>query len=110
QARIKTAKRNPTKFSRYGVPDGMRRAEATLAWTQANELADRFIEALKQKGQISDESYMVIGNSGSNLLIPTTDDGLAEVALREDFVLAVGPSTPQVKTQAIHSLRTDTKA
>jgi hypothetical protein len=110
QARIKIAKRNPTKFSRYGVPDGMRRAEATLAWAQANELADRFIAALKQSGEISDESYTVIGKAGTNILVPTTEDGLAELALREAFVLAVGPSTPQVKAQAINTVLTYTKA
>ena len=111
QARIKTAKRNPTRFSRYGVPDGMRRIEATLAWARANELADRFIAALKQNGEIPEESFAaVIGKAGSNILIPTTDDGLAEVALREAFVRAVGPSTPQVKTQAINTVLTYTKA
>jgi hypothetical protein len=110
QARIKTAKRNPTKFSRYGVPDGMRRAEATLAWAQANELADKFIAALKQNGEIPDESYTVIVKAGTDILIPTTDDGLAEVALREAFVLAVGPSTPQVKAQALNIVLTYTKA
>ncbi|MCK1278659.1 hypothetical protein IVB46_25880 [Bradyrhizobium sp. 61] len=110
QMRIKSAKRDPTKFSRYGVPDGMRRAEATLAWAQANEHADRFIAALKQNGQIPEESFTVVAKAGSNFLIPTTDDGLAEVALREAFVLAVGPSTPQVKTQAINTVLTYTKA
>ena len=111
QARIKTAKRNPTKFSRYGVPDGMRRAEATLAWAQANDFADRFIAALKQNGEIPEESYIpVIGKAGNNILVPTSDDGLAEVALREAFVLAVGPSMPQVKTQAINTVLTYTKA
>jgi hypothetical protein len=110
QARIKAAKRNPTRFSRYGVPDGMRREEATLAWALASELADRFIAALKQNGEIPEESFTVIGKAGSNILIPTTDDGLAEMALREAFVRAVGPSMPQVKTQAINTVLTYTKA
>lgn len=110
QARIKTAKRNPTKFSRYGVPDGMRRAVATLAWAQANDLADRFIAALKQNGEIPEESYTVIGKADSNILIPTTDNGLAEVALREAFVLAVGPSTPRAKAQAINTVLLYTRA
>src|ERR1700720_601602 len=50
QARIAAARRNPAKFSRYGVPDGMRRPEATMAWARANELADRFIAVLKRNG------------------------------------------------------------
>src|SRR5262245_34742024 len=38
QARIAAAKHNPTRFSRYGVPDGMRRSEAEHLWARANEL------------------------------------------------------------------------
>ena len=50
RARIAAATLNPAKFSRYGVPDSMRRAEAKLAWAKAGELADRFITVLKQNG------------------------------------------------------------
>ena len=78
QARIEAAKLNPTKFSRYGVPDGMRRAEATLAWAQANELADRFIAALKRIGEIPENNYAVVSRDGRTILAPATDAGLAE--------------------------------
>src|SRR5262245_43885549 len=52
QARIAAAKLNPARFSRYRVPDGMRRSEAEHLWARANELADKFIAALKQNGEI----------------------------------------------------------
>lgn len=109
QARIAAAKLNPTKFYRHGVPDGMRRAEAERLWAQANELADRFIGALKQNGEIPDEHNTVMTREGS-ICVPVTDDGMAEVALREAFVLAAGPSTSRVKAQAINTVLLYTRA
>jgi hypothetical protein len=109
QARIAEAKDNPTKFSRHRVPDGMRRGEAERLWARANTLADRFIVAIKQAGEIPDEEHE-IGTKHGTIFVPVTDDGKAEAALREAFVLAVGPSTPQVKAQAINTILTFTKA
>jgi hypothetical protein len=102
QARIAAAKLNPTKFSRYGVPDGMRRAEADQLWARAYELADSFIAALKQNGEMLDEEHAAIPTQDGSIFVPVTEEGMAEAALREAFVLAVGPSTPQVKSQAIN--------
>jgi hypothetical protein len=109
QARIAAAKADPTKFYRYGVPDGMRRAEAEHLWVRANELADRFIEGLKEKGEIPDLPRQVANNRDAGILVPPTDQGKAEGALREAFVLAVGPSTPRVKAQAVNIVLTYTK-
>jgi hypothetical protein len=112
QARIAAAKLNPAKFSRYGVPDGMRRPEAKLAWAKAGELADRLITVLKQNGELSDLQHE--GNTtlhaGTEILIPQSDDGMAEAALREAFVLAVGPSGPAVKAAALNIVLTYIKA
>lgn len=110
QARIAAAKLNPTKFSRYGVPDGMRRAEADHLWARAYELADSFIAALKQNGDIPDEEHATVPTQNSSIRVPVTDDGMAEAALREAFMLAVGPSTPQVKSQAVNTVLRFTKA
>lgn len=104
QARIAAAKADPTKFYRYGVPDGMRRAEAEHLWARANELADRFIEGLKEKGDIPDIEHPGTATEDGTIFIPETDEGKAEVALREAFVLAVGPSSPRVKTRAINTV------
>jgi hypothetical protein len=110
EARIAAAKLNPTKFSRYGVPDGMRRAEADQLWARAHELADSFIAALKQNGEIPDEEDAAIPTQDGSIFVPVTDEGMAEVALREAFVLAVGPSSAQVKSQAINTVLRFTKA
>jgi hypothetical protein len=119
QDRIAAAKLNPTKFSRYGVPDGMRRPEATLAWAKASDLADRFIEVLKRNGELPDDlpphgiGHNSAGLDISPLLLlhhPISDDVMAEAALREAFVLAVGPSGPAVKAAAINTVLEYTRA
>src|ERR1700758_5216019 len=61
-ARIAAAKQNPSRFSRYGVPDGMRRAEAEPLWARARELADEFIAALKQSGEMPDKEPATIAS------------------------------------------------
>jgi hypothetical protein len=104
QARIAAAKHNPIRFSRYGIPDGMRRAEAERLWARANELADRFIAILKQTGGTPDKDHTAVATQ------VVTDEGMAEAALREAFVFAVGPSSPQVKSQAINLVLRYTKA
>jgi hypothetical protein len=112
QARIAAAKLNPAKFSRYGVPDGMRRPEARLAWAKAGQLADRFITVLKHNGELPDLEHEgdTALHAGTEILIPLSDDGMAEAALREAFVLAVGPSGPTVKAAALNIVLTYTRA
>jgi hypothetical protein len=112
RARIAAAKLNPAKFSRYGVPDGMRRPEAKLAWAEAGELADRFITVLKQNGELADDpqGHATKPDEGTGILIPQSDDGMAEAALREAFVLAVGPAGPAVKAAALNIVLTYTRA
>lgn len=109
QARVAAAKRNPAHFYRYGIPDGMRRAEADRLWARANELADRFIERLKESGELPDTQHQAVSIDDGIIVVPETDEGKAEVALREMFVLAVGPSSPRVKTQAINTVLAYTK-
>lgn len=50
--RKRLANFDPKKYSRAGVPDGMTREMAEPLWRRANELADRFIQILKDKGQL----------------------------------------------------------
>ena len=107
--RIDASKDNPAAFSRLGIPDGMKRAEARRIWTQANALADKFIAALKKTGEILDDpDAATVLYKGFR--VPATDDGLAEVALRQAFVLAVGPTSPHVKAKALNIVLTYTRA
>jgi hypothetical protein len=88
----------------------MRRADAEPLWARARELADKFIAALKQNGEIPDEEHAAVATQDGSIYVPVTDEGMAEAALREAFVLAVGPSAPQVKSQAINTVLRFTKA
>lgn len=105
-------KANPAKFNRHGVPDGMRRAQAEPLWARARELADRFIQIMKDKGELPEDELVVIENDGdmSEIRIPSSDAGKAEAALRETFVLAVGPSDQKVKIQALNTVLAYTKS
>ena len=99
-------------WNRYGVPNGMRKRDSDKLWAQANELADRFIQIMKDKGELPDEQVVVVDEDGNQSLVsvPAADSGKAEAALREAFVLAVGPSTQNIKIQAINTVLAYTKS
>lgn len=106
-------KANPAKYSRSGVPDGMRRAQAEPLWARARELADRFIQIMKDNGELPpDEVVNVLDDEGeiTQVTVPNTDNGKAEAALKEAFVLAVGPSDQKIKIQAINTVLNFTKS
>jgi hypothetical protein len=88
---------NPAKYSRLGVPDGMRRATALKAWSKARTNADAFMATLEEH-----EVVPVI-------VVPDSDEALAKAALREAAVLALGPTDRRTKNMAIHTVLTYTK-
>jgi hypothetical protein len=134
QDRIAASKLDPAKYRRQGVPNGMRRADAEPMWAKARLLADRFIEILKEKGELTSrepcerpespvsgadatvdpvdlkqppgsdhERDLVPGMIPGQLVeVPKTDEGKAEAALRQAFLLAMGPVNVQVRQQAIN--------
>lgn len=105
-------KAHPEKYKRTGVPDGMRRPQSLPLWARARELADRFIKIMKDKGELPDEEVILVDDDGAETLVkvPTGDAGKAEAALREAFVLAVGPSDQKIKIQAINTVLNFTKS
>ena len=44
--------RHPEKYSRAGVPNGMRKAEAQALWDEASTLADAAIQRLEEQGVV----------------------------------------------------------
>lgn len=113
---IKIAERrkaNPELFKRTGIPDGMTRESVKPLWEKAHQLADRFIKIMKDTGQLpADETVEVTDDDGvtQRVTIPASDGGKAEAALREVFVMAVGPSTQQIKIQAVNTVLAYTKS
>jgi hypothetical protein len=51
-----------------------------------------------------------MANEFDKVVVPDTDTGKAEAALREAFVMAVGPSNDKVKIQAINTVLAYTKS
>lgn len=105
-------KLNPEKYKRTNVPDGMRKRDAIPLWERAHQLADRFIKIMKDVGELPAEEVVLVDGDGveTRVSVPGTDGGKAESALREAFVLAVGPSTQQIKIQAINTVLAYTKS
>jgi hypothetical protein len=104
-------KADPTKHSRAGVPTGHTRETVAPLWERARELADRFIQIMKDQGELPDEKVEVITEDGvQTVSVPASDTGKAEAALREAFVLAVGPSDQKIKIQAINTILNFTKS
>jgi hypothetical protein len=81
-------RKDPKKYSRIGVPNGMRKAEAQKAWAAAGELADTIMRGFEALSIVPEE------------VIPDTDEALAKAALREACVLALGPGSHRTKLAA----------
>jgi len=84
-------------YSRLGVPDGMRKPEATKAWDVARTKADDFMRALEAQGTIA------------AVVVPDSDEAKAKACLREAAVMALGPTNNRTKVMAINTVLTYTK-
>ena len=104
-AREAERKANPAKYSRAGIPTGMTRETVAPLWARARQLADRFIKIMKDKGELPD-----LPDGLFEVAVPGTDSGKAEEALKEAFVLAIGPSDQKIKIQAINTVLAYTKS
>jgi hypothetical protein len=91
-------RKDPLKYSRLGVPTGMRKAEAMVLWDTAGKIADAIIGALEADGVLPEA------------VIPDSDDAVAKACLRELAVIAFGPGKDRrTKLMALHALLKYTK-
>ena len=91
-------RKDPLKYSRLGVPTGMRKAEAMALWDTAGKTADSIVRALEANGVLPEA------------VIPDSDDALAKACLRESAVIAFGPGRDQrTKLMALYALLKYTK-
>jgi hypothetical protein len=91
-------RKDPLKYSRLGVPTGMRKAEAMALWHIAGKIADTIIGALEADGVLPEA------------VIPDGDDAVAKACLRELAVIAFGPGKDQrTKLMALYALLKYTK-
>jgi hypothetical protein len=89
---------DPTKFLRTGVPTGMTKATAAPLWAEARLKADRFIQKMKDEELIP------------AIVVPDSDEARAEAAIKEVFILAVGPGNSQTKIAAARTVLEWTRA
>jgi hypothetical protein len=89
--------RHPEKYSRAGVPNGMRKAEAQALWDKASTLADAAMGRLEDDGVVE------------RAVIPDTDDAIAKECLREAIRLALGPGNVNHRLAAARLVLTYTK-
>jgi hypothetical protein len=89
--------RHPEKYSRVGIPNGMRKAEAQALWDKASTLADAAMERLAEQGVVE------------RVTVPDTDDDIAKKALHEAFTLAFGPGNVRDRLAAARLVLTYTK-
>lgn len=110
---------NPAKYSRLGVPDGMRRAEAEAAWAAARDQAEKVFRHMVEQGIVADltpddfERVVVKTADGAQheVLVPKTDDAKGAIALKEAMVIALSPMTNQQhKLAALKTVLEWTKA
>jgi hypothetical protein len=84
----------PERFSRRGVPNGMRKPEAMKLWSEANRLADLAMRGFEAQG--------IVPKVPMPTSIPDTDEEIAKLCLREACVIALGPGNDKrTKLQAL---------
>jgi hypothetical protein len=76
-------KAHPEKFSRRGVPDGMRKPEADALWAIARAKAKKVIEIMEDEGSLP------------KVVVPDSDDDKAKRVLEEMFAITLSPLTHQ---------------
>jgi hypothetical protein len=89
---------NPQKYSRLGVPNGMRKSEAMKAWDIARALADTIMTGFEAQGIVR------------AVVPPDSDEEKAKLALREACALALAPGNMRTKLSAAATVLRYTKA
>jgi hypothetical protein len=91
-------RKNPQKYSRLGVPNGMRKAEAMKARDTARSLADTIMAGFEAQGIVP------------AMVIPDSDEEKAKLALREACIIALAPGNLRTKLSAAATVLRFTKA
>ena len=89
--------RHPDRYSRAGIPNGMRKAEAQALWDEASTLAEGAMKRLEEQGVVE------------RVVVPDTDDAIAKACLHEAFTMALGPGNVRQRLAAARLVLTYTK-
>lgn len=100
---------DPERFTRTGIPNGMRKDEAQRLWAKAEAQADKSIQTLKAAGILPETTAAstvatTTAANQSSIPVPDTDEGMAEAVLRELFKVALGPAGTRSRVSALATI------
>lgn len=108
-------KDDPWAVKTWGVPLGIGgKKNAIPLWRAAHKLADKYLDYMKRTDQApSDMDVTVVERPNiiphTEMVVPESDEEKAVIALREAFLLAVGPTAIPEKIKAINTVLAYTK-
>jgi hypothetical protein len=108
-------KDDPWAVKTWGVPLGIGgKKKAIPLWRAAHKLADKYLDYMKKTDQApSDMDVTVVERPNiiphTEMVVPDNDEEMAVIALREAFLLAVGPTAIPEKMKAINTVLAYTK-
>jgi hypothetical protein len=115
-AKLNEARRaDPWAYKTWGVPLGIGGKKAAIPlWRAAHKLADKYLDYMKKTDQApSDMDVTVVERPNiiphTEMVVPDNDEEMAVIALREAFLLAVGPTAIPEKMKAINTVLAYTK-
>jgi hypothetical protein len=107
-------KDDPWAIKPWGIPHGVGKKKAIPLWRAAHKLADKYLDYMKKTDQApSDMDVKVIDRPNvmphTEMVVPDSDEEKAVIALREAFLIAVGPTALPEKIKAINTVLAYTK-
>jgi hypothetical protein len=118
-------KDDPWAFKSWGVPQNKSgkktpaekkaaKEKAITQWRAAHKLADKYLDYMKRTDQApSDMDVTVVERPNiiphTQMVVPDSDEEKAAIALREAFLLAIGPTALPEKLKALSLVMTYTK-
>jgi hypothetical protein len=111
----KMRKEDPWRVKSWGVPLGIGGKKAAIPlWRAAHKLADKYLDYMKKTDQApSNMDVKVIERPNiiphTEMVVPDSEEEMAVIALRELFLLAVGPTAIPEKIKAANAVLAYTK-
>jgi hypothetical protein len=108
-------KDDPWAVKPWGIPLNIGGKKAAIPlWRAAHKLADKYLDYMKKTGQApSDMDVKVIDRPNvmphTEYVVPDSEEEMAVIALRELFLIAVGPTALPEKIKAANAVLAYTK-
>lgn len=93
-------KAHALKYSRTGVPNGLRKDEADLLRAEATVWVDEWMKELEENGIVLTDGQ----------IIPGSDEAIAKASIREAAIIALSPGSKKDKLTALNMCLNFTKS